>query len=114
MTRILNGLFPLLPRKLRVSVSTSLLKSVVLGKKVFIEQRGQIKKLSKVHPVQLGGAIVPLFLELNCLKKNMYGEPSVFLEVWESGDDLVLFFPLFYSSAALRGNCWTTREDPII
>ena len=25
----------------------------------------------------------------------MYGEPSVFLEVWESGDDLVLFFPLF-------------------
>lgn len=66
MTRIQNGLFPILPRKLRVSVSTSLLKSVELGKKVFIEQRGQINKLSKVHPVQLGGAIVPLFLELNC------------------------------------------------
>lgn len=83
MTRIQNGLFPLLPRKPRVSVSTSLLKSVVLGKKEFIEQRGQINKLSKVHPVQLEGAIVPLFLELNFQKQKICMENL--LCSWKSG-----------------------------
>lgn len=100
MTRIQNGLFPLLPRKPRVSVSTSLLKSVVLGKTVFIEQRGQIHKLSKVHPVQLEGAIVPLFLELNCLKKYVWRTFCVPGSL-EPGDDLVLFFSfLLFSCTA--------------
>lgn len=68
MTRIQNGLFPLLPRKLK-SLSFNLSSKVSTGNE-FIEQRGQINKLCKVHPVQLEGAIVPLFLELNCLKKK--------------------------------------------
>lgn len=69
MTRIQNGLFPLLPRKLK-SLSFNLSSKVSCTGNEFIEQRGQINKLCKVHPVQLEGAIVPLFLELNCLKKK--------------------------------------------
>lgn len=113
MTRIQNGLFPLLPRKLK-SLSFNLSSKVSCTGNEFIEQRGQINKLCKVHPVQLEGAIVPLFLELNCLKKKKCMENL--LCSWKSGNLEMIwsFFFLFYSSAALHGNCWTPREDPII
>lgn len=37
-----------------------------------IRQRGQIKKISKVHPVHLKGATVPLFLELYWLHSYVW------------------------------------------
>ena len=109
MTRIQNGLFPLLPRKPRVSVSTSLLKSVVLGKKVFIEQRGQINKLSKVHPVQLEGAIVPLFLELNFQKQKICMENL--LCSWKSGT-WRWSGPFFFFFFTLQLHCVATAGPP--
>lgn len=84
----------------RVSVSTSLLKSVALGTSL-LNKEGRSTSSVRYILSSWKELLFHFFWSLIVLKKKMYGEPSVLLEVWEPGDDLVLFFSfLLFSCTA--------------